>query len=204
MSSQYWPEISICLDEVEKEKELLVKKTINLDLINGVRDRINAIIDQLRVRLEQTLEKQHASQVVFAIVAYLDEQIQSQLLEKGHGNWIPLQKDFYGAYNAGSLFYDTIDKVLDDPHIPEIVYRIYYFILKLGFVGKYRDAKAHIAKYMEILKDKISVELVKQTQKNVKNPLLQSKRKIRPRHYYMTAGVLACFLLITLYISSSL
>lgn len=203
MSSQFWPEISTCLNEVEKEKVALSKKNINLDVITTARDNINRIVDQLRVSLEQSLDKHYASQVLFAVVAYLDEQIQSYLLEKGQGNWVPLQKDFYGAYNAGSLFYDTIDKLVEDHQVPEIVFRIFYFILKKGFVGKYRDSKTHINKYLDILKDKISITLPKENGNSLKVNNYQTKKKIKPWHYYATACVAGFVVLIILYFTSN-
>lgn len=204
MTSQFWPEISTCLNEVDKEKVALSKKAINLDSLTSARDNINRILDQLRISLEQSLDKQYASQVLFAIVAYLDEQIHTHLLEKGVGNWVPLQKDFYGAYNAGNLFYDTIDKLVEDHQVPEVVYRVFYFILKKGFVGKYRDSKTHIAKYMEILKDKISVNANHESFKDtVINPLYM-KKKIKPWHYYAGAGAVSLLLLGLLYFTSNL
>ncbi|HEY5259014.1 MAG TPA: DotU family type IV/VI secretion system protein [Rhabdochlamydiaceae bacterium] len=204
MSSQFWPEISICLSEVEKEKYALTKKAINLDAISAVRDNINRIIDQMRVSFEQVIDKQYASQVLFAVVAYFDEQIQSHLLEKGQANWVPLQKDFYGAYNAGVLFYDTIDKLVEDKQVPEIVYEVFYFILKKGFLGKYRDSKTHINKYMEILKEKISVEVPQQMVKDTSMAMYQNKLKIKPRHYYTAAGAVSVLILGILYVTSSL
>ncbi len=204
MSSQFWPEISICLSEVEKEKLALTKKAINLDAITAVRDNINRHIDQLRVSFEQILDKQHASQLLFAIVAYFDEQIQSHLLEKGQGNWVPLQKDFYGAYNAGTLFYDTIDKLVEDIQVPEVVYEVFYFILKKGFLGKYRDSKIHINKYMEILKEKISVEPPQPAPKDQVLPLYHTRKKIKPVHYYAAAGTASILLLVILYATSSM
>lgn len=204
MNSQFWPEISICLSEVEKEKHALTKKAINLDAISAVRDNINRLVDQLRISFEQALDKQHASQALFAVVAYFDEQIQSHLLEKGQGNWVPLQKDFYGAYNAGNLFYDTVDKLVEDHTVPEVVYEVYYFILKKGFLGKYKDSKTHINKYMEILKEKISVEVPHQPVMDANLPFYQPKVKMKPRHYYLAAGFASVLILTVLYVTSSL
>lgn len=204
MSFQNWPEISTCLNDVEKEKIALTKKIINLDSITAARNRINEIVDQLRISLEQSLDKQYAAQVVFAIVAYLDEQIQSYLLEKGQANWVPLQKDFYGAYNAGNLFYDTIDKLVEDPLVPESVFEIFYFILKKGFLGKYKDSKTHINKYLDILKDKITIAPAQELPKDHAMHALNSKKKIKPWHYYTAAGVVSVMLLSFLYLTSSL
>jgi len=204
MSCQFWPEISICLNEVEKEKLSLTKKAINLDVLTGARENINRQIDQLRVSLEQSLEKPHASQILFAIVAYFDEEIQRYLSEKGQGNWVPLQKDLYGAYNAGNLYYETIDKIIEDPNVPEIVFRVFYFILKKGFLGKYRDSKTHIKKYMEILKEKISVTTPTHLQKELKPSPFQTRQKVKPWHYYTSASTAACILLTLLYVTSSM
>jgi type VI protein secretion system component VasF len=71
--------------------------------------------------------------------------------------WAPLQKDFYAAYNAGEIFFKSLDEILDEPNIPNIVYQVYYTMLKRGFQGKYKDSKTQISKYLEMLKDKIPI-----------------------------------------------
>jgi type IV/VI secretion system ImpK/VasF family protein len=204
MSCQFWPEISTCLNDVEKEKQALTKKAINLDVITSARENMNRHIEQLRLSLEQALDKQYASHILFALIAYFDEEIQRHLLEKGQGNWVPLQKDFYGAYNAGNLYYETIDKILEDSQAPEIVFRVFYFILKKGFQGKYRDSKTHINKYLEILKDKISVEAPIQQQKDLKPNALNIKNKLKSWHYYAGAAAVSFALFMMLYVATSL
>ncbi len=204
MSCQFWPEISICLNEVEKEKDALTKKAINLDMITIARENINRYIEQLRLSLEQSLEKQHSSQILFALVAFVDEDIQRYLIEKGLGNWVPLQKDLYGAYNAGTLYYESIDKIIEDPSIPEIVHRVFYFILKKGFMGKYRDSKTHIKKYLEILKNRISVATPIYQHKEMHTNLANLRQKIKPWHYYLSGVVAALALLSILYTTSSM
>lgn len=204
MSCPYWPEISFCLSEVEKEKNTLNKKTINLDTLTSARENINQNVEQLRVSLEQRLDKNYASLIVFAVVAYIDEEIQRHIVEKGQGNWVPLQKDFYGAYNAGNLFYETIDKIVDDPQTPEIVFKAFYFILKKGFLGKYRDSKTHIGKYLEILRARISIAAPVSTMETPRAAPLQYKRKVKPWHYYSGAAVASLTLLGILYFASSI
>ena len=203
MNCQFWPEISFCLNEVEKEKQLLTKKTLNLDLIIGARKTINEQLEQLRLSLEQTLNKQHASLALFPIVAYFDEEMQRHILKTGQGNWDPLQKDFYGAYNAGDLYFETVDKIIEDPQTPSIIFRVFYFILKKGFQGKYRDSKTHLHKYLEILREKIPVE--PPVQKKESDTLLpfQNKKKIKPWHYYAGAGAASIAFLVTLYATTS-
>lgn len=204
MSCSFWPEISTCLSEIEKEKQSLTKKAMNLDVITSARENMNRQIEQLRLSLEQALDKLYASHIVFALIAYFDEEIQRHLLEKGQGNWVPLQKDFYGAYNAGTLYYETIDKIIDDPQVPEIVYRVFYFILKKGFLGKYRDSRTHINKYMEILKGKFSVEHLLQPPKELAPYPLKLKNKLQRWHYYTGAAVASLFLFMILYLTTSL
>lgn len=204
MNCPFWPEISTCLSDVEREKLSLTKKAINLDVITSARENMNRYIDQLRLSLEQTLDKLYASHIVFALVAYFDEEIQRYLLEKGQGNWVPLQKDFYGAYNAGNLFYETIDKIIEDSQTPEIVFRVFYFILKKGFLGKYRDSKTHINKYLDILRGKITIENPAHEQKEIKSSALPIKRKIKPWHYYTGACAASLAVLTVLYLATGM
>lgn len=203
MNYQFWPEISFCLNEVEKEKLQLTKNTMNLDALTAARERINNQLERLRVSLEQSLDKSFASFILFAIVAYLDEDIQAYVLELGQGNWLPLQKDFYGAYNAGELFYETIDKLLDNPDTPPTVMMVFYFILKKGFQGKYRDSKTHITKYQDILKEKISVISPTQMEEHSVYNSSKKNKKLKKWHYYALAGTASVCLLLMLYITSS-
>lgn len=204
MNCPFWPEISTCLSDVEREKLSLTKKAINLDVITSARENMNRYIDQLRLSLEQTLDKLYASHIVFSLVAYFDEEIQRYLLEKGQGNWVPLQKDFYGAYNAGNLFYETIDKIIEDSQTPEIVFRVFYFILKKGFLGKYRDSKTHINKYLDILRGKITIENPAHEQKEIKSGALPIKRKIKPWHYYAGACAASLAVFTVLYLATGM
>lgn len=204
MKCQYWPEISFYLAEVEKEKQDLIKKAISLDTITSARENINQHIEQLRLNLEQSLDKDFVALILFATVAYVDEEIQRCLLEKGQANWVPLQKDFYGAYNAGNLYFETIDKFIEDPHVPIIVFKVFYFFLKKGFLGKYRDSKIHIAKYLEILKEKIPIQAPLQPKNpSILQPLM-IKNKINIWHYYSGAACTSLVLLLTFYFISNM
>ena len=203
MNCQFWPEISFCLNEVETERLRLTKSSMNLDTLTAAREKINYQVDQLRLSFEQALDKNFASLALFAIVAYIDEEVQRHVLETGQGNWAPLQKDFYGAYNAGELFYETIDKIIDDPQVPPIVPQLFYFILKKGFQGKYRDSKTHIEKYLDILKSKIPVTTPSKTMGSTVERHADIKRRFKKWHYYTGVGIATACLLITLYISSS-
>lgn len=203
MNCRFWPEISFCLDEIEKQKNLINKTSINLETLTSVREQINHLVEQLKISFEQELDTHFSSLLLFAIVAYIDEDVQRHILETGQGNWAPLQKDYYGAYNAGELFYETVDKILDDPKIPSIVLEVYYFVLKKGFQGKYRDSKTHIQKYLDILKDAIPVTTPKTINNSGKGDANQ-KKKIKKWHYYVGAGAATVCLFITLYVTTNM
>lgn len=198
-----WPEISTCLKEVEEEKKKLTKGTINLDTLTSTRETISHLIEQIQVSLEQDMDKQSASLAVFALVAFVDERMQTHILELGQGSWAPLQKDFYGAYNAGELFYETIDKIIDDPKTPPIIPEIFYFILKKGFKGKYRDSKTYLTKYIDILKEKIAVAPVSKESIPVEPSISKLRKKIKTWHYYAGASLATLSLLMLLYFTSS-
>lgn len=204
MNCQYWPEISFYLIEVEKEKQDLLKKAISLDVITSARENINQHIEQLRLSLEQSLDTNFVSLILFATVAYIDEEIQRCLLEKGQANWVPLQKDFYGAYNAGNLYFETIDKIIEDPQTPVIVFKVFYFFLKKGFLGKYRDSKTHIAKYLDILKEKIPIETPLQAQDSPIPQPISIKKKIKSWNYYSGAAFVSLVFFLTLYFTSNM
>jgi len=188
---------------MEKSKSTLTKSSINLDTLAAVREQINKNVKELQLFFEQDLDKNFSSLTLFAVVAYIDEIMQRHVLETGQGTWAPLQKDFYGAYNAGELFYETIDKVIDDEQVPPIVAQVFYFILKLGFHGKFRDSKTHIEKYIDILKAKIPVATPSKVVDHSNPHAAQAKAKIKKWHYYASASALAACFLLTLYIASS-
>lgn len=203
MNYQFWPEISLYLDEIRKEKEVLRRDDLNIDMMGEVRENINHYLEQLKLSFEQSLDKQYASLALFAIVAYVDEDIQRQLVETRKGSWNPLQKDFYGAHNAGEVFFETIDKIIDNPEVPPIVLEVYYFMLNKGFLGKYRDSKTHIAKYLDLLKDKIPVITPVQEGASGSKEMETKKYRIKKWHYYACAGALSICVLCLLYFTSS-
>lgn len=203
MNYLFWPEISFCLEEVEKEK-LRLKQQLNNDKLAEIRDNINRHVEQLRISFEKSLDKQFASLALFPLIAYIDEDIQRHLAGSKQATWHPLQKDFYGAYNAGEVFYETIDKNIDDPQLPSIVPQMFYFLLKKGFLGKYRDSKIHIARYLEILKEKIPVHLPLQDKALPAPDTSSQKRKFKKWHYYAASAIGSISLFTVLYITSSI
>jgi len=79
-------------------------------------------------------------QVVFAVVAFLDESV----LSSGNpvfANWprLPLQAELFGHQLAGEIFFQELQKALtrnDSPEVADLL-EVYYLCLLLGFKGRY-------------------------------------------------------------------
>lgn len=195
MNYLYWQEISFFLNDLDKERMTFEKNTITPESMENTRKKMTALVENLKSSLEQRLDKHHSSLIIFAIVAALDEKMQGYDYNTSKVRWAPLQKDFYAAYTAGEIFYKSLDEILDDHNIPNIVYQVYYAMLKRGFQGKYKDSKTQITKYLDMLKDKIPVANVV-AKKDVTN-ISSTKAKpatLKKWHYY---GLSFSFVLIT-------
>lgn len=183
MSYPYWQEISFYLDELDKEKSTFETSSRSGEDMDNARKSMAQLIDNLRMSLEKRLDVHYASLVIFAIVASMDEKMQSFDFNSPKVRWAPLQKDFYAAYTAGEVFFKSIDEILEDPNTPNVVFQVYYYMLKRGFQGKYQDSKTQISKYLDMLRDKIPVAV---TTASKQEALMEGPRKkelLRVWHY---------------------
>lgn len=192
MNYQYWQEISSFLNDLENERTLFEKSAMLQENMEGARKKIISLLEILKSSFEQRLDKFHASSILFPIVAMVDEKMQGYEMSNNKVKWSPLQKDYYSAYNAGEIFFKTLDEMLDNPNIPNIIYQVYYTMLKIGFQGKYKDSKTQINKYLDLLKDKIPVTHFVEKKVNTTN-LLQKTNKsfLKKWHSYCIALFLA-------------
>lgn len=204
MNYQYWQEISFYLDALDKEKAAFEKNPDTLESMEATRKAMGHLLENLRTGLEKQLDKHHTSLILFAIVAAIDEKMQGYDFNTFKARWTPLQKDFYSAYTAGEVFYKSIDEILDDPNTPNIVYQVYYAMLKRGFQGKYQDSKTQIAKYLDMLKDKIPVAALAAKAEVQNTALPQKKRRLKKWHYYALSTSLFLFIFGALFVSSNL
>jgi type VI secretion system protein ImpK len=96
-------------------------------------------------------------QVVFAVVAFLDESV----LSSGNpvfANWprLPLQAELYGHQLAGEIFFQELQKTLgrsDSPETADLL-EVYYLCLLLGFKGRYA-AGGDLRSLMSAVNEKI-------------------------------------------------
>ena len=203
MSYQYWQEISFYLDELDKEKAEFEKKPNTPEAMESTRKNMIAHMENLKASLEKQLDKHNVSLILFALVAAIDEKMQSYDYNAAKIRWAPLQKDFYAAYTAGEVFYKSIDEILDDSKTPNIVYQVYYAMLKRGFQGKYQDSKTQINKYLDMLKDKIPV--THSTPKaEAPQSLPQKKRRLKKWHCYSLSASLFLLIFLGLFVVSNL
>jgi type IV/VI secretion system ImpK/VasF family protein len=121
------------------------------------RAEIRTQLDFLRVKLAETLAERDCYLVLFPIVAYFDEHVQTRYLDENQLSWPPLQKELFQIDDAGELFYETVDDLLRKPQTIPFIYEVYYFCLNQGFQGKYVDNPVKISEYMKKLREKIPV-----------------------------------------------
>jgi len=193
MSYQQWQDISFYLNEINQEKAAFAKGLITPELIETAKSKISLILDLLKNSLELKLGKEHSSLILFAIVAAVDEEMQGFNYNHLKVRWTPLQKDFYSAYTAGEVFFKTIDEILDNPSIPSMVYESFYFILKSGFKGKYRDSKTQLTKYLDLLRQQIQVisPAPKPAPAEETLPIHQTKKLGKWHYYGLAVSILA-------------
>ncbi len=158
-----------------------------------VREAIRKQLDLLRIDLADHLTDQESYYVLFALVIYIDENIQINVLDKVELQWPLLQKELFDIDDGGNLFYDTLDHILKKPEITLFVFEVYYFCLKHGFLGRYIGEPIVISDYKKSLELKISTgEVLSQI------PIIEDNRTFpflfSPAWYY---GIAVFFLVVS-------
>ena len=138
------------------EEEVIPAGDEYYDIVE-VRAEIRTQLDFLRVKLAEQLTERDCYLVVFSIVAYFDEHVQTSYLDENQMSWPPLQQELFQVDDAGEVFYDIVDDILRKPQTLPFIYEIYYFCLSKGFRGKYVDNPVKINEYMKKLQEKIPV-----------------------------------------------
>ena len=60
--------------------------------------------------------------------------------------------------DAGELFFETLDDILQKPQTDPFIFEIYYLCLSNGFRGKYDDNPLRIDEYLKQLREKIPIQ----------------------------------------------
>lgn len=195
MEQELWKEISEVFSIMETHVEQLrVIEDLDSEEVTGnpennillVRDTIRKQIDTLRISFAGDLTEQESYYTLFAIIVYIDEIIQTKVLDKTYLSWPLLQMEFYEVDDGGNLFYDTLDHIITKPQIPLFVFEVYYFCLKHGFTGRYLKDPVKIAEYKKTLENKILVN-------DIESEIIPPHRSeiisylFSPLWYYVTA-----------------
>jgi type VI secretion system protein ImpK len=106
----------------------------------GLRPRLKSLLRRSeRAALEAGHESDAVEEAKFAVVAFVDETILSSNWA-GTEEWMktPLQLEFYDQFDAGEVFFDRLDDLLDAPAQHAEALEVYYHCMSLGFRGKYQ------------------------------------------------------------------
>jgi cell division protein FtsN/type VI protein secretion system component VasF len=122
-----------------------------------VRAEIRTQLDFLRMKLAEQLTERDCYLVLFPIVAFFDEYVQTTYLGENQLDWPPLQRELFQIDDAGEIFYDTVDDILRKPQTIPFIYEVYYFCLNKGFLGRHIGDPVKINEYLKRLREKIPV-----------------------------------------------
>ncbi|MEY4577668.1 MAG: hypothetical protein RL701_2371 [Pseudomonadota bacterium] len=118
----------------------------------ALRKRLN----WLKSQLSEVLTEREVYYCLFPIVIYTDELVH-EATRGIAAKWESLQSELYDIDNGGELFYTVIDALLrkDDTH--PLIFELFYFCLKDGFVGMYEGNAGKVQEHLERLSARIPI-----------------------------------------------
>lgn len=123
-----------------------------------IRAELRTQLDYLQAALADQYSERDTYLVLFAVVAQIDELIQTNLLRTLNINWPLMQKELFQIDNAGEVFYEILDDVLLKPQTPVFIYEVYFFCLRYGFRGRYENSPVKITEYLKKLQARLHEE----------------------------------------------
>jgi type IV/VI secretion system ImpK/VasF family protein len=171
-------------DDVSREAE----REYSLEDMIALRAELRNQLDFLKVELNGVFNERDIYMILFPLVAQIDEIIQNNILRTINVHWPLLQSELFQIENAGDVFYEILDNILNKPQTPGAVYEMYYFCLRYGFRGRYATNPAKIVDYIKHLREKLEMP------EKGKDILIESessgqvRKVIRPHWYYLIAA----------------
>lgn len=156
-----------------------------------VRADIRTQLDFLRVKLAESLMERECYLVLFPLVIYFDELVQSRYLYDGK-SWPPLQVELFQIDDGGDLFFTMLDDILAKPQTLPFIFEIYYLCLNHGFKGRYSGNPVKLNEYLKKLRDKIPVidiEAMKSEADNLSTASSEPFRWFRSSLWYYGAAI---------------
>ena len=201
MNRQVWEiivttnDLLTSLQSQENQAELKV-----IDLVE-VRSKLRIELETLRDLLIAQYSERDAYLVLFPLIAHCDEFIRKLILNSDQLNWPSFQEEFYKIDDAGDVFYDLLDDLLAKPETLPLVYEIYLFCLKDGFLGRYSVYPQTIAEYIKKISTRIVLYPLQPKLNQIPTPSKRFFFRIPNYSYYIGAALLLAgvyFLLIFL------
>ena len=178
-------------DKGERRGMQVLKRGIQTDDVVPLRAEIRNKLNFLRAKLGEQLTERETYLVLFPIVIYFDEIVQSKVFQAQHITWPPLQKELFQIDNGGETYYEMLDDILRKPETIPFVYEVFYFCLSDGFRGKYAENPLKIEEYQTKLRGKITLPKVENQQTDAEIPNLMRSEKFPFWSYVGTVVLLA-------------
>lgn len=122
------------------------------DLVD-LRAKLRKRLTWLKSKFSEILADHEVYYTLFPIVVYCDELVNS-VTHGAISRWEPLQSELYEVDNGGEVFYSILDDRLRQEETSPIVFEVFYFCLKDGFVGMYQGDRKKIDEYMARLAER--------------------------------------------------
>lgn len=165
----------------------------NADIVK-LRADLRQRLKNLEDKLSADLPEREVFYALFPIVVYTDELVRSAVHDRA-AQWPALQFELYNIENGGEVFYKKLDELLAKNETEPLIFEIFYFCLKDGFLGQWQDNPMKVQEYMNRAASAIQVaEYERESQSDVGDVRTFSF----PYLYYVVAGagVLLAFLVI--------
>ena len=194
--SLYKPEETLHRSVAEKQEGSTAYTDVSdheysLDDMIEFRAELRNQLDFLKTIFLEEHPERDTYMILFAIVAHIDEIVQNNILRAMNIDWPLLQKELFQVENAGEVYYEVLDSILQKPQTDPFIYEVYYFCLRYGFRGRYESKPATILEYIKKLQDKLQLEEKRNLQPD-KEATGHIKKIRSPYLYYVIgAGIIA-------------
>ena len=190
MNQQVWEIIGAINNLLNSLQPL--KKSVEIKVIDLVefRSKLRIELEALRELLIAQYSERDAYLVLFPLIAHCDEFIRKSLVNSDQLNWPSFQEEFYKVDDAGDVFYDLLDDLLAKPETLPLVYEIYLFCLKDGFLGRYSVYPQTIAEYIKKLSKHIVLYPLQSKLTQIPTPSKRFFFRIPNYSYYLGAALL--------------
>lgn len=206
--SLYKPDDALFGDEAESRKAQPAadapEREYTLDELIEFRVELRIQLDRLKIVFGEEHSESDVYMILFALVAHIDEIVQNNILKSLDISWPLLQKELFQIENAGDVYYEILDSILQKPQTNPFIYEVYYFCLRYGFRGRHDNNPASVQEYIKKLRDRIQARSDREFEED--DEAAGHIRKIMAPHWYYVigAGIVAATYLILLIVARNM